>query len=130
MGLRFVHAADLHLGSQFAGVTELHERLSRRVIDASLSAFSNLVNFCIESDVDFLVLAGDVFETNRPSLRTQKHFVDQLARLNKAEIDVYMVTGNHDAGFLPNFVFPCLRTFISLVPIKWMLSVKFTKVGR
>lgn len=105
MGLRFVHAADLHLGSQFAGVTELHERLSRRVIDASLSAFSNLVNFCIESDVDFLVLAGDVFETNRPSLRTQKHFVDQLARLNKAEIDVYMVTGNHDAGFLPNFVF-------------------------
>jgi exonuclease SbcD len=112
MGFRFVHAADLHLGCQFAGVEEINPDLKQRVMDASLRAFKNLTDYCLESDVDFLLLAGDVFETNRPSLRTQKFFVEQLARLQTANIDVFMVTGNHDAGLVKNLVFKLPKNLI------------------
>ena len=104
MGFKFVHAADLHLGSQFSGVNEL-TALENRAINASLKAFENLVQYCIESQVDFLLLAGDVFESPKPVLRVQKYFADQISRLQAVGIDVFAITGNHDANVFDNFVF-------------------------
>lgn len=112
MSLCFMHAADLHLGSGFSGIEELPTQLQQRVIDASLTAFRNLVDTCLEKTVDFLVLAGDVFESAQPSLHTQKYFVSQMSRLHKAEIEVFMVTGNHDANL--NLVFPTPNNLILL----------------
>lgn len=106
MRFRFIHAADLHLGSQFSGVAQLPEQLSRRLLNASLKALSNIIDLAIDNSVSFLLLAGDVFETATPSLRVQKYFVAEIERLHKFGIDVFMVTGNHDANVLKNFLFP------------------------
>ena len=117
MGFKFVHAADLHLGSQFSGVNEL-TALENRAINASLKAFENLVQYCIESQVDFLLLAGDVFESPKPVLRVQKYFADQISRLQAVGIDVFAITGNHDANVFDNFVFSHLIIFTSLQVLK------------
>lgn len=106
MSFRFIHAADLHLGSQFSGIDQLPEPLLRRILNASLATLSHLVDLAIENSVSFLVLAGDIFESSTPSLRVQKHFISEIERLHKLGIDVFMVTGNHDAGVLDNLLFP------------------------
>lgn len=46
--------------------------------------------------VDFLLIAGDVYDTSRASLRGQMVLRQQLQRLEKASIPVYIVHGNHD----------------------------------
>lgn len=105
MGFSFIHAADLHLGCLFSGIDELPLTLQQRAIDASCNAFTNLVNCCIERSVDFMIISGDIFETNKPTLRVQKAFVRQLERLAEYQIDIFVVTGNHDAAVLENLVF-------------------------
>lgn len=105
MSFSFMHAADLHLGCLFSGIDELPLDLQQRVIDASLNAFKNLINCCIELSVDFVIISGDIFETNRPTLRVQKVFVEQLKRLAEFQIDTFIVTGNHDAAVFDNLVF-------------------------
>ena len=62
MPRRFVHAADLHLDSPFAGVGTLREGLAERLQDASLEAWDALVDCCIDEQAEFLVLAGDLFD--------------------------------------------------------------------
>lgn len=106
MGFRFVHAADLHLGSQFSGVGELDPDLRTRAVNSSMKALENLVEYCLESQVDFVLLAGDVFDSPAPYLRVQKHFVGQVEKLRTAGIEVFMVTGNHDANVFDSFVLP------------------------
>lgn len=101
-----MHAADLHLGSTVSGINKLPASLRKRVLDCSLAAFGKVIDFALAKQVDFIVLAGDVFEDQTPSLRVQRYFIEQLHRLGKSNIEVFMVTGNHDARVLENIVFP------------------------
>jgi len=105
VGLKFVHAADLHLGASLSGLKDLPAGLAVRLMQAPKRAFVNLIDICLTAQIQFLILAGDVFETNRPSLHMQKLFYDQLQRLNQQNIEVFMVTGNHDAQLFQNMVF-------------------------
>jgi exonuclease SbcD len=58
----FLHAADLHLGSPFVGLSSRDEHLARRFAAASREAFTDLVNTAIEKRVAFVVIAGDVYD--------------------------------------------------------------------
>ncbi|NLL87450.1 MAG: DNA repair exonuclease [Firmicutes bacterium] len=111
MGFTFVHAADLHLGSFFSGIEELAPDLKKRAINASLKAFENLVQYCLDTQVDFVLFAGDVFETAEPGLLIQKHFIGQIERLQASGIDIFVVTGNHDANVFEHFIFPLPDNF-------------------
>lgn len=106
LSFKFVHAADLHLGCVFSGLQSLPDEMHDRVINASLQALINLIDLCIAHNVSFLLLCGDIFETQTPSLRLQKIFCDHITRLANHQIAVYLVTGNHDAHVFDNFVFP------------------------
>ncbi len=106
MVFSFMHAADLHLGCGFSDTDTLPKGLQQRVIDASLSSFANLIDSCLETAVDCLIIAGDIFESNLPSLRTQKHFVAGIEKLATRDIDIFLVTGNHDVGVFDSLVFP------------------------
>lgn len=110
MGFSFMHAADLHLGSTITGVLALPMALQRRLVDASLRAFTNLLDQAIARDVDFLILSGDIFEESRPSLRVQKFFVDGITRLSHAGIQVFMATGNHDYDVFSQMVYDLPNT--------------------
>jgi len=92
----FIHAADLHLGSPFKGVGSKLPAVAETLGAATYDAFSGLVDLCLEKKVDFLLVAGDVFDLSDRSLRAQLTFRDGLARLSDAGIRSFTVLGNHD----------------------------------
>ena len=58
--LRFVHAADLHLDSPFRGIGDASASLKEQLQAATLGALGRVVDHTIESQSDFLVIAGDI----------------------------------------------------------------------
>jgi predicted phosphodiesterase len=94
---RFLHAADLHLGSPFRGLALKDAGIARRFADATRSAFETLVSRAIEEAVDFVVIAGDVYDGEWKDNAIGLFFNRQIARLDRAGIPVFMLRGNHDA---------------------------------
>jgi len=95
-GFQFIHAADLHLGSPFKGLRSLDKTLGRLLAEATFSAWDNIVRECLSRNVDFLLVAGDVFDEANRGLRAQLAFRDGLSRLAEAGIPSFVVHGNHD----------------------------------
>ena len=93
---RFVHAADLHIDSPFAGVGDADNRVATRLREATYEAFQNLVALCINQNADFLVIAGDVYDGADRSVRAQLRFRDGLSKLSEKGIKTFVVHGNHD----------------------------------
>ena len=63
---------------------------------ATFRAFDSLIDLCIERAVQFLVVAGDIYDAEDRSLRAQLRFHDGLVRLAERHIETYVVHGNHD----------------------------------
>lgn len=93
---RFIHAADLHLDAPFRGLSVDSPELGEQLRQSTFKAFENLVDLCLQSQIDFLLIAGDVYNQKDRSLRAQLRFRDGLARLTDQGIAVYVVHGNHD----------------------------------
>jgi exonuclease SbcD len=93
---RFVHAADLHLDSPFVGLAQVHPQLREALVSATFDSLRRLVDLCLASRVEFLLLAGDLFDGPRLSLKAQVRLRQELLRLSHAGIDTFIVWGNHD----------------------------------
>ncbi len=93
---RFLHAADLHLDSPFRGLGRAAPWLRPVLQDASLTAFSRLMDLAVDEAVHLVVWAGDVFDHTAPSLRAQLALRDGIARLGEHGIPVLWAHGNHD----------------------------------
>jgi len=100
MTFRFLHAADLHLGSPFLGLAQKDEEVAARFASASRRAFEDLVTAALEDDVSFAVIAGDIFDGEWKDASIGLFFNRQLARLSSRNIPVYILRGNHDAESL------------------------------
>ncbi|MFZ7113125.1 MAG: metallophosphoesterase family protein [Desulfatiglandales bacterium] len=92
----FVHTADLHLDSPFSAVRQNNKVLAETLRKATFEAFDRVIRLCIDHHVDFLLVAGDVFDGEDRSLRAQIRFRDGLTRLSEAGIQAVVVCGNHD----------------------------------
>lgn len=68
-----------------------------RIRSASRKAFQRLVDAAIEEEVAFVLLAGDIYDT-QPAFETYLFFHSQVERLGQAGIPVAIVLGNHDHG--------------------------------
>ena len=64
--LRFIHAADLHIGAPFRGLRELSPAWAERLVEAIPQAYDRLVDAALEHQVDFVVFAGDIFDPTSP----------------------------------------------------------------
>lgn len=95
--MKFVHAADLHVDSPLRGLDRYEGAPAERLRGATRRALENLVTTCVDEDVDFLLLAGDVFDGSWKDYSTGLFFAGQMARLCEARIPVVLVRGNHDA---------------------------------
>lgn len=83
---RYAHLADLHLGSwRDEKMRELSHRTFLRAIDD-----------CILRQVDFVLFAGDLFNTSLPSLDTLKLVTKKLKELKDKHIPLYAIAGSHD----------------------------------
>lgn len=95
--LRFLHTGDLHLDSPVTGlITEAPPDVLALLRTATTEAWRNVVRLAIDEQVDFVLVAGDVFEAASPTLLGQTRFRDGLAELGDAGIRSYVVHGNHD----------------------------------
>ena len=97
MNFRFLHAADLHLGSPFLGLALKDEDVAARFAKASRSAFEDLVTKALEEGVSFVVIAGDVFDGEWKDNSIALFLNRQLARLSNHGIPTFFLRGNHDA---------------------------------
>jgi DNA repair exonuclease SbcCD nuclease subunit len=82
----------------------LRDRLQR----ATLGALERIVTHTIESKSDFLVIAGDLYDSKDRSLRALVSFRKQMERLAERHIPAYIVHGNHDPlnGWGSGFTLP------------------------
>lgn len=93
--MRFVHVADVHLDTSFAGRSA---SVRQRLRDASREAFTAAVDLAIREDVHAFLVAGDLFDGERLSFRTERFLLDQARRLGDNGITMVYATGNHDPG--------------------------------
>ena len=94
--VRFIHCADLHLGSPFVGLSHLPERIVQEIRKATERSFTNIVEHAIDKQVDFFIIAGDLYDGEDRNIRAQLFFRRQMERLEKEHIPVFIVHGNHD----------------------------------
>lgn len=93
--LRFLHCADLHLDRAFEGLHTISDQVAK-LLENNEQVLENIVSLAITEKVEFILFSGDTFHQNRPTFKTQYHFVTQMERLKEANILVYMIFGNHD----------------------------------
>jgi len=94
---RFFHAADIHLDSPLRGLAGHEGNAVARVRTATREALDTLVGLAIEEKVNFLIIAGDLYDGDWRDYKTGLFFAAQMGRLNKESIPVYLLHGNHDA---------------------------------
>ncbi|MGQ9553835.1 MAG: metallophosphoesterase family protein [Anaerolineae bacterium] len=88
---KFMHLADLHLGCEQYGLRERTQDIARACKRAAEAAVSE--------EVQFVLIAGDVFHNRSISPDTLLTAVSILSLLREADIPVVAVAGNHDRGW-------------------------------
>jgi DNA repair exonuclease SbcCD nuclease subunit len=97
MPYRFVHAADIHLDSPLRSLALRDTELADLIGNATRRAFANLVELCLNEQVDALLLAGDLYDGEQTSMKTARFLAAQIRRLHEAGIQGFIIRGNHDA---------------------------------
>lgn len=92
----FVHAADLHLDSPFKGLAKVPDAVRERLRESTFASFRNIAAAALREEADFIVLAGDLYDSADRSLRAQLRLQRMFAELTDAGIGVFVVHGNHD----------------------------------
>lgn len=83
---RFAHMADCHIGAW----------RDETLRNMNLHAFEHAIDICITENVNFIIISGDLFDTNLPNLSYVKQAVEKLQCARNQGIPVYMVYGSHD----------------------------------
>ena len=87
---KFAHFADCHIGANRGPVLEKLE----------LAAFSKAMDVCMQENVDFVLIAGDLFHANLPDMYVANEAVKKMKEVKDAGIPIYVIYGSHD--YSPN----------------------------
>jgi DNA repair protein SbcD/Mre11 len=95
---KFIHAADIHLDSPLHKLDNYEGAPVSEIRQATRRAFNNLIQTAIAEAVNFILIAGDLYDGDWKDYNTGLYLVSQTSRLRDAGIPVYIVAGNHDAA--------------------------------
>jgi DNA repair protein SbcD/Mre11 len=126
--LRFLHTADIHLDSPLKGLEAHEDAPVEEIRGATRRAFDNCIELAIEEEVDFLLIAGDLYDVDWKDYNTGLFFASRMGRLNRAGIAVFIVSGNHDAANQITRTMP-LPDNVTLFSSKKPHSVKLDNLG-
>lgn len=87
--MKLLHLADLHIGKRVYEYSMLEEQKS-----ALLQAFK----MATEHEVDAVLIAGDVYDKNIPTIEGVKLFDTFLTALKQKNIPTFIISGNHDSA--------------------------------
>lgn len=88
---KFAHMSDLHIGA-------FRQPELRRMVS---EAFETAIDRCMEEKVEFVVLAGDIFDSNVPDLASVARAAAKIRQAMDVGIRFYAIYGSHD--FSPNY---------------------------
>src|SRR5688572_16481665 len=86
---RFLHIADIHLGIK-------RYNLPDRTGDFFRAWCEVIERFAIARHVDFVLIAGDLFDRRLVEPQAANHAMAMLMKLAEARIPVIVIEGNHD----------------------------------
>ena len=84
--VKFGHLADVHLGGW----------RQEPMQDLNFKSFQYAIQKCIENKVEFLLIAGDLFDTAYPPIEILKETFAEFRKLKEAKIPVFIIAGSHD----------------------------------
>lgn len=90
--IRFLHSADLHLGKPYGSMPE---EVRGRLREARHSVLDRLAARAREGGATFVLLAGDVFDTETPSPAVLRQALAAMA--HHADLRWIILPGNHDS---------------------------------
>src|SRR3989344_3275008 len=113
--MKFAHFSDCHIG----GWREPELR------DLGIETFRNAVDICINENVGFVLISGDLFDTALPQTELIKEVASILKKLNEHDISVYAIPGSHDFS-------PSGKTMMDVLEKAGLLHnvVKFDENGK
>jgi len=124
--LTFLHAADIHLDSPLRGLLTYEGAPPiEEIRGATRQALDNLVNFALEEKVNFVLVAGDLYDGDWQDFNTGLYFANQMRNLGEAGIRVAIIRGNHDAANTMTKTIPMpqnVKIFSERKPETWQLE--------
>ena len=85
--MKFAHIADAHLGA-FSKNPMLAEY--------NMQAFEKAMEICLAEQVDFIIIAGDLFHNPIPDMELVKRAVKIMKKVKETGIRIYVIYGSHD----------------------------------
>lgn len=91
--VRFVHAADLHLGFR---ITRFEDSACKRIGEARFTALQKLREQAAQHRADFILVAGDVFDDHSVSRTDVAARAFAILEGSQHHCPVFIIPGNHD----------------------------------
>ncbi|MDU4704964.1 MAG: metallophosphoesterase, partial [Corynebacterium sp.] len=92
--MKFIHTSDWQLGMTRWFLELDGGEAQARFHESRLNAIDRIGELAISEGAEFIVVAGDVFDSNT---LPDKVFLRALERIAKLPVPVYFLPGNHDA---------------------------------
>ncbi|HKM03542.1 MAG TPA: exonuclease SbcCD subunit D [Lachnospiraceae bacterium] len=86
--MKFIHTGDLHIGKTINDFNLLKDQ--KFILD-------QMIKIAKEEKVDAFVIAGDIYDRSIPSAEAVVLLDEFLSTLQKEDIKVFMISGNHDS---------------------------------
>lgn len=86
--MRFLHLSDLHIGKRVHNFSMLEDQ--KYILD-------QILGIADEENVTGVIIAGDVYDKPVPSAEAVSLFDEFLVQLAERELDVFVISGNHDS---------------------------------
>jgi exonuclease SbcD len=86
--MRFIHTSDWHIGRSIRQRDRYEE--ARALLD-------EIGSYAEKEAIDFIVIAGDVFDHPTPAAEAEKLVYAFFCRMNRASIPIVIIAGNHDS---------------------------------
>ena len=86
--MKFLHLSDLHIGKRVHNFSMLEDQ--KYILD-------QILGIADEENVTGVIIAGDVYDKPVPSAEAVSLFDDFLVQLAERELDVFVISGNHDS---------------------------------
>ncbi len=94
--LKFIHASDFHLDQPMSGLIDIPPHLFEVLANAPYEAALKVFDLAVSERVDFVLLAGDLYDSETVSARAAAFLLSQFQRLADKDIAVYWCGGETD----------------------------------
>lgn len=100
--MKIIHLADVHLDSKLNSHLSIEKAKQRK--SEILVSFGKVVDYAVQNGVKVVIIAGDLFDSNKVLKSTEKFLFDKIS--SASDVDFIYQKGNHDDKLEFSNVFP------------------------